>query len=306
MHVRKIFQTTKPALSFEFFPAKTDEADQKLRQQIVELQALEPDFVSVTYGAGGGTRDRTNSLVHDLQHHSPLNPVPHLTCVCHTEDEIREIVEGYAKEQISNILALGGDPPRHMKDYDRSQDAFQHAIDLVKFIRRFNEEGRHPSPDGFGIGVAGFPEGHPATPNRVKDLDHLKEKCDAGADYICTQLFFDNNDFFDFVERCRIIGINIPIVAGVLPVSSHGTFKRLPDLAAGSRYPAPLFKRIVEANENDEEIAKVGVEWATEQVRDLIDRGVDGIHFYTLNQAAATRKIFEDLNLRSERTAPTA
>ena len=156
-----------------------------------------PHFVSVTYGAGGSTRDLTHDLVERIQHTTKLDPIPHLTCVCHNEEEIEAILLRYAKSAIGNILALGGDRPRGI-DYDKSRDSFQHAIDLVKFIRRFNESGAHPDRRGFGIGVAGFPEGHPATPNRLVEMDHLKAKVGAGADYIVTQLFFDNRDFYDF------------------------------------------------------------------------------------------------------------
>jgi methylenetetrahydrofolate reductase (NADPH) len=201
MHIADIMREDSPTFSFEFFPPKTPAAVEALYQTIRDLESYMPHFVSVTYGAGGSTRDLTHDLVERIQHTTKLDPIPHLTCVCHNEKEIEEILLRYAKSRIGNILALGGDRP-HDIPYDKSRDSFKHAIDLVKFIRRFNESGAHPDPRGFGVGVAGFPEGHPSTPNRLVEMDHFKAKVDAGADYIVTQLFFDNRDFFDFRERC--------------------------------------------------------------------------------------------------------
>ena len=205
MHISDIIKSDSPTFSFEFFPPKTPEAAESLYQTIRELEEYMPHFVSVTYGAGGSTRDLTHDLVERIQNTTKLDPIPHLTCVCHSEAEIESILRRYAKSCIGNILALGGDPPRECA-YDKSGDAFQHATDLVKFIRRFNESGAHPDPRGFGIGVAGFPEGHPATPNRLVEMEHLKAKVDAGADYIVTQLFFDNRDFYDFRGTLRAGG----------------------------------------------------------------------------------------------------
>jgi methylenetetrahydrofolate reductase (NADPH) len=202
MHVRDVYASESTTWSFEFFPPKTAKGAESLFRAIGQLEELRPDFVSVTYGAGGSTRDLTHDLVVRIKTTTSLDPIPHLTCVLHREDEIGEILERYAKAGVGNIMALGGDPPADRADYDRSADTFQHAVDLVHFVRRFNESRSHPDPKGFGIGVAGFPEGHPATPNRLVEMDYLKAKVDAGADYICTQLFFDNHDFDDFRERC--------------------------------------------------------------------------------------------------------
>ena len=227
-----------------------------------------------------------------------LDPIPHLTCVCHGEADIQAILERYAEAGVSNILALGGDPPRDLAGYDRNKDAFQHAADLVRFIRKFNERGGHPDKRGFGIGVAGFPEGHPATPNRVLEMEHLKAKCDAGADYICTQLFFDNHDFFDFRDRCRLAGIDIPVIAGIMPITSAAGMRRMAELAAGARYPAKLLRAIQRCGGDEEAVRRVGVHYATEQCRDLLENGVDGIHFYTLNKSQATREIYASLGIR--------
>lgn len=291
--------------SFEFFPPKTPEAAESLYQTIRELEAYMPSFVSVTYGAGGSTREFTHDLVERIQTTTKLDPIPHLTCVCHKEDEINAIISRYASHCIGNILVLGGDPPRGCA-YDKSQDAFQHAVDLVKFIRRFNESRAHPDPRGFGIGVAGFPEGHPATPNRLVEMDHLKAKVDAGANYIVTQLFFDNRDFYDFRERCELAGIHVPIVAGIMPITSMSGCKRIAELAGGARFPAKLLRALQRCEDDRKMVKRVGVHFALEQCHDLLDNHVAGIHFYTLNQSDATREIFDSLGIPRRRKQQVA
>lgn len=298
MHIADILQSQRPTLSFEFFPPKTAEAFEALYQTIGELEAFKPSFVSVTYGAGGSTRELTHDLVVRIKTTTSLDAVPHLTCVCHSEADIAAILERYAQAGVSNILALGGDPPKNLAGYDRSKDAFQHAADLVAFIKKFNDSGAHPDKRGFGIGVAGFPEGHPSTPNRVLEMDYLKAKVDAGADYICTQLFFDNHDFYDFRERCHLAGINIPIIAGIMPITSASGMRRMAELAAGARYPAKLLRAIQRCGGDEAAVQKVGIHYATEQCHDLLDHGVDGIHFYTLNKSHATREIYSSLGIR--------
>jgi methylenetetrahydrofolate reductase (NADPH) len=298
VHINDIFASDQTTVSFEFFPPKTEADAETLYENIAQLEALQPSFVSVTYGAGGSTRQLTHDLVVRLKQTTTLDPIPHLTCVGHCEQEIDDILTKYAEAGVSNTLALGGDPPRNMENYDKKADAFQHAADLVTFIRRFNERGVHPDPRGFGIGVAGFPEGHPGTPNRLEEMDYLKAKVDAGADYICTQLFFDNRDFYDFRERCELAGINVPIIAGIMPVSSLGGMKRMAQLALGARVPAKLLRALGRATGDAEAVKRVGIHWATEQCRDLLDNQVRGIHFYTLNKSDATRQIYRNLGLR--------
>lgn len=298
MHIADIFKQQRPTFSFEFFPPKTAEASEALFQTIGELEAFRPSFVSVTYGAGGSTRELTHDLVVRIKTTTSLEAVPHLTCVCHSEADIQAILERYAAAGVSNILALGGDPPKNLANYERCKDAFQHASDLVRFIQKFNDSGVHPDARGFGIGVAGFPEGHPATPNRLLEMDYLKAKVDAGADYICTQLFFDNHDFLDFRDRCRLAGINVPIIAGIMPITSASGMKRMAELAAGARFPAKLLRAIARAGKDEEAVQRVGIHYATEQCRNLLDHGVDGIHFYTLNKSRATREIYASLGLR--------
>ena len=301
MHIRDIFAAHKTTFSFEFFPPKNDAAAEQLFEHVRQLESLKPAFVSVTYGAGGCTRERTHNLVVRIKNTTSLDAVPHLTCVCHTEADIRQILERYAAANVSNILALGGDPPRDLAGYNRASDAFQHAASLVKFIRRFNDEasaGGHPDKPGFGIGVAGFPEGHPSTPNRALEMDYLKAKVDAGADYIVTQLFFENRDFYDFRERCEIARIHVPIIAGLMPITSAATYKRIPELALGARYPARLQRAILRAGGDAEAVKNIGIHWATEQARDLLDHQVRGIHFYTLNHSHATRQIYQTLGVK--------
>jgi methylenetetrahydrofolate reductase (NADPH) len=297
MHIRDIFASNQTTLSFEFFPPKTAADAEVLYENIARLETLKPSFVSVTYGAGGSTRQLTHDLVVRLKQTTTLDPIPHLTCVCQSEREIDEILTKYAEAGVSNTLALGGDPPLNVQNYDRKLDAFQHAAQLVTFIRRFNESGVHPDARGFGIGVAGFPEGHPATPNRLDEMDFLKAKVDAGADYICTQLFFDNHDFYDFRERSEIAGIHVPIIAGIMPITTLAGMKRMAQLALGARVPAKLQRALGRAATDSEAVKRVGIHWATEQCRDLLDNQVRGIHFYTLNKSDATRQIYQTLAL---------
>jgi len=300
MHITDIMRSSPPTFSFEFFPPKTPEAAEVLYQTIRDLESYMPHFVSVTYGAGGSTRDLTHELVERIQHTTKLEPIPHLTCVCHNAEEIEAILLRYAGSAIGNILALGGDTPAGIA-YDKSRDSFQHAIDLVKFIRRFNESGAHPDRRGFGIGVAGFPEGHPVTPNRLLEMDYFKAKVDAGADYIVTQLFFDNRDFLDFRQRCVLNGIHIPIIAGVMPITSIRGFKRMAELAGGARFPARLLRALQDCQSDPEMVRHIGIQYAVEQCHDLLDNDVAGIHFYTLNRSDATQVIFDSLGIPRHR-----
>lgn len=293
MHIQDIFAQHRTTFSFEFFPPKTDEASEELFRTIAALQPLQPSFVSVTYGAGGSTRDRTHDLVVRIERETDLTAVSHLTCVCHALPEMTAILDRYAASGIENVLALGGDPPRSIA-HDRAADAFRYADELVRFVRA------RPGPNGrgFGVGVAGFPEGHPGCPNRLQEMDHLKRKVDAGADYICTQLFFDNRDLYDFRERCDLAGIKVPIIAGIMPVTTKGGLVRMAELALGARIPAKLL-RAVGRCADDAAVARVGVSWATEQCADLLHNGVRGIHFYTLNRSDATRQIYQNLGVEN-------
>ena len=298
MHLSDLLATNPTTFSFEFFPPRSAEASEHLYQTIRELELLRPSFVSVTYGAGGSTRQLTHDLVLRIKATTELTTIPHLTCVRHSEGEIQQILELYASHRISNILALAGDPPANAPGYDRATDAFRYAADLVCFIRRFNDGGGHDDPRGFGVGVAGFPEGHLATPNRLLEMDYLKAKVDAGADYICTQLFFHNPDFYDFRQRCELAGINVPILAGIMPITSRRGMVRMAELAAGVHFPASLLRAIERCDNDPEAVKHVGVHWAPEQCRHLLAHQLRGLHFYTLNRSHATLQIYQHLGVR--------
>ncbi|MBE6415509.1 MAG: methylenetetrahydrofolate reductase [NAD(P)H] [Akkermansiaceae bacterium] len=284
-----------PSFSFEFFPPKTPEGAATLLETVVKLQEFNPSFVSVTYGAGGSSRGLTRSVVHDMQSRG-IPTVPHLTCVGHTEAEIEEILHGYISAGARAIMALRGDPPRNCP-YDPSQDAFRHAADLVRFIRSWEE--RQNLPYRLSIGVAGFPEGHPDSRNRLREMDFLKAKVDEGADYICTQLFFDNHAFFDFRDRCRIMDINVPIIAGIMPVTSISSMNRMAELSAGTNFPARLLKAMLRAGGDKASIERIGINYASNQCSELLDADVDGIHFYTLNKSKATLEIYHNLGFNN-------
>ena len=298
MHIRDIFSSQRTTFSFEFFPPKDDKGVEALYTTMAEIATLKPSFVSVTYGAGGSTRERTHDLVVRVKRDTDLEPVPHLTCVCHDEGEIRAVLERYAKVGISNIMALRGDTPTATDNGRDPFATFKYAADLVRLIQKFNSEGGHADQRGFGIGVAGYPEGHPGTPNRMREMDLLKAKVDEGADFIATQLFFDNRDFYDFRERCELAGIRVPVLAGLMPITSLPGMVRMADLAAGARIPAPLQRALRRTNGDKDAVRRVGIHWATEQSRDLLDHQVAGIHFYTLNKSTATREIYRTLGVQ--------
>ncbi|MGM0443749.1 MAG: methylenetetrahydrofolate reductase [NAD(P)H] [Fibrobacterota bacterium] len=288
MHISEILSQSGTSLSFEFFPPKTERGFDNLLSTVKELQEMQPDHVSVTYGAGGSTRERTHRLVDRIQGETDLTVVSHLTCVGHSRDDMMKILSSYAESGIENILALRGDPPKGNREFQPAENGFAYAAELVTFIKK-----NFPA---MGIGVAGFPEGHPACPNRLKEMDYLKAKVDAGADYICTQLFFDNRDFYDFCERCELAGIRVPILAGIMPITSLKNMQKISELALGSRIPARLIKTINRAGDNIED---AGIHWAAQQVTDLIENNVQGIHFYTLNKAEQIQKICRSIGITS-------
>lgn len=291
MLIKEILNCTPTTFSFEFFPPKTDAAWEHLFHTIADLMPLRPSWVSVTYGAGGSTRENTHRLVVRIKDQTDLTVISHLTCVESRREDIRAVLKRYEEKGIENILALRGDPPAGHIGWTAPPEGFHHAVDLVSFIKA--------SFPAMSVGVAGFPEGHPETPNRLVEIDHLKAKVDAGADYIITQLFFDNRDFYDFCERCELAGIHVPIIAGIMPIITRSGMIRMAELAAGARFPAKLLQRVGRAT-SAEDIEKVGIEWAMDQVADLIRNRARGIHFYTLNNARATLKIYEGLNLSGQ------
>ncbi len=288
MNIAQVLHNQRPSFSFEFFPPKTQEASENLYNAISELNTLQPSYVSVTYGAGGGTRELTHDLVVKLTKESGLTVVSHLTTVGHTQDEIGDILKNYHNSGVQNIMALRGDPPKGQSEFVAFEGGFAYASELVAYIKK-----HYPA---MGIGVAGFPEGHPGCPNRLLEIEYLKRKVDAGADYICTQLFFDNRDFYDFQERCELAGIHVPIIAGIMPIVARKGMKRMAELALGARFPAKLL-RAMDRAKDDDYAKEVGIHWATEQVSDLVDNGVRGVHFYTLNKSDATLRIYKSLGI---------
>lgn len=283
--------------SLEVFPPSTHGAEDSLRQTLAELMPMRPEFVSVTYGAGSSTRQRTHDLVLELQRASEASPMPHLTCVGHREAEIMTLLESYAAAGVTRILALRGDLP---SGHRGAAGDFAQAADLIRCIRRFNERGRHPDPRGFQIAAACFPEGHPATPNRVIEMDNLNAKVDAGVDFLITQAFFDNHVFHDFRARCDHAGIRVPIRAGVLPLPDPQTMTRMAELAGNMRYPARLLRALARTDQSTEFFQAVALHHAAEQCHDLLDHAVAGIHFYTLNRGRLVLGIFERLGLVSK------
>ena len=295
MHIADILSRDSVTTSFEFFPPKNDVGWDSLFHVIADFERMQPSFVSVTYGAGGNTRTRTHELVVRLKTQTKLDPSPHLTCANHTKEDIENILTQYAQCGVSNILALRGDAPIA----GSTASDFPHAADLVKFIRQFNSRGTHSDPRGFGIGVAGFPEGHPDTPNTLVQMDHLRAKVDEGADYICSQLFFDNSAFIDWQERCELAGIRIPVMAGIMPITSIAGLKRMAELAGGTKFPAKLLRAVKRCEQDAAAVERVGIHWATEQCMALLDHGVRGIHLYTLNKSEATQAIFQNLGIQT-------
>jgi methylenetetrahydrofolate reductase (NADPH) len=287
--IRTRLNPSKPCFSFEFFPPKTPEGEKNLWETLEELRPLEPGFVSVTYGAGGSTRDRTIALVSHIKERTGIEPMAHLTCVGHSRDEIAHVLDTLARARIENVLALRGDPPAGQKSFTAVEGGFQYANELVDFIRE--------KELGLGVGCAGYPEGHLETASRDLDLKHLKAKVDAGCDFVVTQLFFDNAFYFDFVERARRAGINVPIVPGIMPITNVEQISRFVRLC-GATLPMRLQMELEQVKDDAAAVQALGVAHSTVQCMELLSRGVPGIHFYTLNRSPATRMIVSALRAR--------
>lgn len=287
MRIIDCFGSGQPVFSFEFFPPKTDEGVKNLLATIADLAGLGPSFVSVTYGAGGTTRELTVDLVARIKHDIGLEALAHLTCVGHSAAEIGGILDQLRSRGIENVLALRGDPPRGESQFVRPPDGFGYAQELVRFIRARYD---------FCIGGACYPEGHVECASKEEDLQHLEEKADAGAEFLITQLFFDPQDYFAFVQAARAIGIDRPIVPGIMPVTNVGQIERFTAMC-GARIPHALRERLEAVREDEAAVVAVGVEWATNQAEVLLAGGAPGIHFYTLNRSTATRRIFENLRV---------
>lgn len=282
--IKSIFEDKKKIFSVEFFPPKDEAGGERMLNTASLIQPHKPDFVSITYGAGGGTRSTTMRYAKILREEHGFEVMPHLTCVGHTRDELLEILEDFAEAGFGNVMALRGDPPKGESEFRTVPGGLSYGSDLVSLIRE-------NFPD-FGIGVGGYPEKHPEAPNSQTDLINLKTKVDAGADFITTQLFFDNQVYFDFVTQCEEMGITVPILPGLLPVLSLGQVRRFCDMCE-SRLPSRLEQNL-EAQPKEGQ-AEVGARWALEQVEGLLAGEAPGFHLYALNQSASTLAILEGI-----------
>jgi methylenetetrahydrofolate reductase (NADPH) len=291
--IRDIFATARttgrPVVSFEFFPTKTDEGQRTLLEKTIPaLRQLNPDFCSVTYGAGGGTREKTLAIVDRIQREQQITAMAHLTCVNATIDETRAVLEQTRALGIRNILALRGDPPDGAAEFVKTEGGFEYSYQLVRHIR---ESGT------FSIGVAGFPEGHIACgEGKLVDWQRLKAKIDHGADFVITQLFFDNRHYFEFRDYLAAQGVTVPIVPGILPILTTSQIKRFVGLC-GAELPAELLSELERRGDDDEAVTQFGIEYATRQCEELLREGAPGLHFYTLNKARSTTAVIENLAL---------
>ncbi len=273
--------------SFEFFPPRTDEAERLLEKTLLELEPLQPSFVSVTYGAGGTTRDRTREIVSYINRDTSMTAMPHLTCVAHTCADITDIVTGYRDEGFENILALGGDPPVLTEGEPEPQSDFEYALELVELVRSLGD---------FSIGVAAHPELHPrSNKDRRLDRDHLATKLRA-ADFGVTQFFFRTGDYLSMVDDLAARGVDKPVIPGIMPVTNAKQVQRFAQMS-GADFPPDLAARLEAVADHPEEVRRIGVEVATELCQELLDEGAPGLHFYTLNRSRATQEIYANLGL---------
>jgi len=287
MLIRDLFNQKKRTLSFEVFPPVREGNLESLFTTIAELKELNPDFISVTYGAGGGTRDKTIEIASRVKNEIRSEALAHLTCVASSRDDIARILEDMKAQNIENILALRGDPPRGEERFVRPEGGFGFANELVEFIKAHG---------AFSIGVAGYPEGHPEAPSVEDDLKNLKRKVDAGADFIVTQLFFHNDDFYRFRDRVMAMKIRVPVIPGIFPILNYRQILRITELC-GSKIPPALGERLCRLQDKPGEVEKYGIEYAQDQAWDLVRNEVCGLHICTMNRSRAARTIVRELAL---------
>lgn len=286
VRIPDLFNRNGPVFSFEFFPPKNEQGEQALFRTIERLRELNPSFVSVTCGAGGSIRDQTVAWVTRIKRDIGIEAMAHLTCVGSTAEQLAAELDQLHANGIENVLALRGDPPRDQPSFKRPAGGFGFAAELIAFIRARG----YP----FALGGAGYPEGHLDCRDLDRDIQYLKAKVDAGLEFVITQLFFDNADYFAFVERARRHGIHVPLVPGIMPITNRGQIERMA-VMCGAGIPEGLGKRLDAAGDDEAAARAVGVEHALAQCRELLQRGAPGIHFYTLNQSPATRTILAEL-----------
>ena len=281
----------RPVISFEFFPTKTPEGERTLLEKTIPaLGELKPDYCSVTYGAGGSTREKTLTIVDRIQRQQGLTAMAHMTCVNATREDTAGVLEQARSLGITNILALRGDPPGGIGHFQQTEGGFEFSYELVRYIKHLG---------GFSIGVAGFPEGHIAcSEGKHADWRHLKHKIDQGADFVITQLFFDNRDFLEFRDYLSSLGVTVPLIPGIMPVMSAAHIKRIVALC-GAALPPALVTELDARGDDDEAVTQFGIEYATRQCEELLREGAPGLHFYTLNKARATTQIVRNLGLTS-------
>jgi methylenetetrahydrofolate reductase (NADPH) len=287
MRIDEILAAGGPVFSFEFFPPKTDAGEANLHAALADLRPLEPAFVSVTYGAGGSTREKTIEIVKRINEQYGLEAMAHFTCVGATVPELRATLDEMQRSRIDNVLALRGDPPAGQEAWVKTDGGLEYSRELVELIA-----ASYP----FAIGAACFPETHIHAESPQADLEHLAEKVDAGVDFLITQLFFDNASYFEFVERARAIGISVPIIPGIMPITHAGQAQRMAQMC-GAKIPEGLREELHERDEHPEAVLDFGVAYATLQCAELLTAGAPGIHFYTLNRSPATRAILGALKL---------
>jgi methylenetetrahydrofolate reductase (NADPH) len=285
MRISDLLERQRPVFSFEFFPPKTDEGQATLRNTLEVLKDDEPDYVSVTYGAGGTTRNRTVEITKTIKGDLGIEAMAHLSCVGEPRERLEAILEEIEAAGIENVLALRGDPPRGETEWRAHPGGLSFSVELIRLIKeRF----------GFCVGAAGFPEVHLDAPDRASDLRYAREKVEAGAEFLITQLFFDNEVYFEYVEEARAAGIEVPIVPGIMPITNYGQIRRFTDMC-GATIPENLERQLDGRADDPEAVAELGVAYATLQCSDLLARGAPGIHFYTLNRSTATRAILAAL-----------
>ncbi len=287
MQIKELYNQTKPVLSLEIFPPNQDYPVETVYQTIAELRDLNPDYISVTYGAGGATRARTVEIAAQIKKQYQIETMAHLTCVGHSPAELDSVIEQLEANQIENVLALRGDPPRNEPNFTFQPGHYRYATELVKHLRAKNR---------FCIGAAAYTEGHVESKRWQDDWDHLRDKVEAGVDFLVTQLYFDNRLFYNFKENLLRLGVTVPVSAGIMPILDSKRIRRMINLS-GASIPAKLLQLFDKYADHPADFQKAGLEYATEQMRDLLENGVEGIHYYTMNRSEHTRTVFENLGL---------
>ena len=293
--IRDVYQTEKPQVSIEVFPPKTEAGDSNMYQSLDRLQQYGPAFISCTYGAGGSTQDRTAEICHEIQDRYNVTSTAHFTCVGASREQLIQNATFIRYHGVRNFMALRGDPPKGQESFQVAEGGLRYANELVELLRQLDPE--------LGIGVAGYPEKHQEAVDARTDLENLKRKVDAGADAVYTQLFFENDNFFRFRDEYSRIGIEAPLVAGIMPITDFSRIQRITQMC-GAYFPPELHRKLEAVQDDKQAQFDIGVEHAVTQCQQLFERGVAGIHFYILNQSSACEQILEALGCRQESATP--